>query len=61
MNRITTSLQQDKKLLSLYFTAGFPEIDDTTQIISALQENGVDMIEIPWQMGLSFRAVPRLR
>jgi len=46
MNRITTSLQQDKKLLSLYFTAGFPEIDDTTQIISALQENGVDMIEI---------------
>lgn len=46
MNRITTSLQQDKKLLSLYFTAGFPEIDDTAAIISALQENGVDMIEI---------------
>lgn len=46
MNRIPTRLQQDKKLLSIYFTAGFPEIDDTAQILRALQENGVDMIEI---------------
>ena len=46
MNRIPTRLQQDKKLLSIYFTAGFPEIDDTVQILRALQENGVDMIEI---------------
>ena len=46
MNRIPTRLQQDKKLLSIYFTAGFPEIDDTAQILRALQENDVDMIEI---------------
>lgn len=46
MNRINSTLDTDKKLLSIYFTAGFPQLDDTMPIIEALQENGVDMIEI---------------
>jgi tryptophan synthase alpha chain len=46
MNRINLKLQEDKKLLSIYFTAGFPNLDDTTKIISELEKNGVDMIEI---------------
>ena len=46
MNRIKQKLQEDKKLLSLYFTAGYPAIDDTVSILTQLQESGVDMVEI---------------
>jgi tryptophan synthase alpha chain len=46
MNRINSKLQEDKKLLSIYFTAGYPNLDDTTKIISELEKSGVDMIEI---------------
>ncbi|MDC1379763.1 tryptophan synthase subunit alpha, partial [Algibacter sp.] len=46
MNRINQKLKEDKKLLSIYFTAGYPNIDDTTSIIQDLEKNGVDMIEI---------------
>lgn len=45
-NRITTKLQGDKKLLSIYFTAGYPALNDTVQIIQDLEKNDVDMIEI---------------
>ncbi len=45
-NRIDKTLSQDKKLLSIYFTAGYPERYDTVEIIHKLQEAGVDMIEI---------------
>lgn len=46
MNRINKKLQEDKKLLSIYFTAGYPNLNDTTKIIAKLEESGVDMIEI---------------
>lgn len=46
MNRIKNTLQQDKKLLSIYFTAGYPEPEDTVSIIKDLEKNGVDFIEI---------------
>ena len=46
MNRIQASLAQNKKLLSIYFTAGFPAIDDTVSILEQLQEAGIDMIEL---------------
>lgn len=46
MNRIQASLAQNKKLMSIYFTAGFPAIDDTVSILEQLQEAGVDMIEL---------------
>jgi tryptophan synthase alpha chain len=45
-NRINTKLQEDKKLLSIYFTAGYPALNNTVQIIQDLEKNGVDMIEI---------------
>lgn len=45
-NRITTKLQENKKLLSIYFTAGYPALNDTVKIIQDLEKNGVDMIEI---------------
>jgi tryptophan synthase alpha chain len=46
MNRINQTLNQDKKLLSIYFTAGFPQLEDTVPILEQLQEAGVDMIEL---------------
>ncbi|MDP2159826.1 MAG: tryptophan synthase subunit alpha, partial [Flavobacterium sp.] len=46
MNRINKKLQEDKKLLSIYFTAGYPNLNDTTKIILELEKSGVDMIEI---------------
>ena len=46
MNRINKKLQEDKKLLSIYFSAGYPNLNDTVSIINKLEQNGVDMIEI---------------
>ena len=46
MNRIDKKLQEEGKLLSIYFTAGYPNLNDTVDIILKLQESGVDMIEI---------------
>ena len=46
MNRIDKKLEEDRKLLSIYFTAGYPNLSDTKDIIIKLQESGVDMVEI---------------
>ena len=46
MNRINQKIIEDQKLLSIYFTAGYPNLDDTVTIIQDLEKNGVDMIEI---------------
>ncbi len=47
MNRIKQLFQQKKEnILSVYFTAGYPHLDDTCEIIRELQKNGIDMIEI---------------
>ena len=46
MNRINEKLRADHKLLSIYFTSGFPNIDDTEKIIIELERSGVDFIEI---------------
>ena len=46
MNRINKKLQESKKILSIYFSAGYPNLNDTVQIIQDLEKNGVDMIEI---------------
>jgi len=46
MNRINQKLQEDKKLLSIYFTAGYPEINDTITVLEELEKSGVDLVEI---------------
>ncbi len=46
MNRINKKLVEGKKLLSIYFTAGYPKLGDTVKIIEDLEKNGVDLIEI---------------
>lgn len=35
-----------KNLLNVYYTAGYPFIDSTAEVILALQKNGADMVEI---------------
>ena len=46
-NRIFELFQKKKtKILNIYFTAGFPELDSTLKIALALEKAGVDMIEI---------------
>src|SRR3970282_734470 len=46
MNRINQQLQEDKKMRYIYSAAGYPNLNDTVQIIEDLEKNGVDMIEI---------------
>lgn len=45
-NRINQKLEETKKILSIYFSAGYPRLNDTVQIIHDLEKSGVDMIEI---------------
>ncbi len=45
-NRIKEQFKKKSNLLSIYFTAGYPKIDDTVDIICRLEDCGVDMIEI---------------
>ncbi len=46
-NRINQLFETKKKdILSVYFTAGFPRLEDTAEIITLLEKNGVDLIEI---------------
>lgn len=47
MNRIDQLFQQKKEnILSVYFTAGYPQLDDTIRVMQALEKEGVDMLEI---------------
>jgi tryptophan synthase alpha chain len=47
MNRINRLFEKKQKdILSIYFTAGFPQLNDTCEVIRELQANGIDLIEI---------------
>ncbi|WP_370513158.1 tryptophan synthase subunit alpha [Fulvivirga sp. M361] len=47
MNRINTLFANTRqKVLSVYFTAGFPNIDDTLSVAKHLEKAGADIVEI---------------
>lgn len=47
MNRIDQLFQEKKNnILSVYFTAGYPQLNDTVRVMQALEKQGVDMLEI---------------
>ena len=47
MNRIDQLFQEkEKNILSVYFTAGYPQRNDTVKVMQALEKQGVDMLEI---------------
>jgi tryptophan synthase alpha chain len=37
---------KSSNILSIYFTAGYPHLEDTLPVMCALQANGVDMVEV---------------
>lgn len=46
-NRITDLFStKSDRLLNVYFTAGFPELNDTRTVLQGLQQAGVDLVEI---------------
>lgn len=47
MNRLTDLFERkEKDILNIYFTAGYPKLEDTLIILKKLEETGVDMVEI---------------
>lgn len=46
MNKTLKIHKTDKDLLSIYYTAGYPEIDSTLKIAKELESAGVDFLEI---------------
>jgi tryptophan synthase alpha chain len=47
MNRIKKLFSnKQKNIVSIYFTAGFPQPEDTNVILNALQKHGADLVEI---------------
>jgi tryptophan synthase alpha chain len=47
MNRIKELFKKKpKNILSIYFTAGFPVLNSTMEILSSLEKNGADMVEL---------------
>lgn len=47
MSRLKELFERKKsKVLSVYCTAGFPRLESTMEVLQALQDSGVDMIEL---------------
>lgn len=47
MNRIEELFNnKSERILNVYFTAGYPSLDDTVSIIESLEKSGADLIEI---------------
>ena len=46
MKKLNQIFKEKKNLISIFFTAGFPKLDDTTTIISELSKSNVDFIEV---------------
>jgi tryptophan synthase alpha chain len=40
------NLQKKSNILSVYFTAGYPSLNSTIPILSALERNGVEVVEV---------------
>jgi len=47
MNRLTQLFQnKNRNILSVYFTAGYPKLEDTLPILTALESHGIDLAEV---------------
>ncbi|MFV1884891.1 MAG: tryptophan synthase subunit alpha [Balneola sp.] len=48
MNRITKKFEEkgSEKLMSLFITAGYPDLESTAELILGFEENGADIIEL---------------
>lgn len=46
MSRIKSLFETKKNILSIYYTAGYPGLNDTLKIAEALEQAGADLLEI---------------
>jgi len=48
LNRISDVFEKksDQKIMSLFITAGYPDMDSTTELIHELERSGADIIEL---------------
>ncbi len=46
MNRIKQLFKEKKDILSIYYTAGYPNIEDTVPILETLEASGADLVEL---------------
>ncbi len=46
MNKINELFKKKRNILSIYFSAGFPNLTDTAFVLNELEKSGADMIEI---------------
>jgi tryptophan synthase alpha chain len=46
MNRLDSLFKSKNRILNIYCTAGFPQLNSTLHIMKALQQNGADIIEL---------------
>ena len=45
-NRIDQLFEEKRDILNIYFTAGYPNLDDTLRIAKSLEVAGADILEI---------------
>lgn len=46
INKLFEGRKESDKVVSLFLTAGFPDLDSTTELILGMEENGADLIEL---------------
>ncbi len=46
MNRIKQLFKDKKDILSIYYTAGYPNLGDTVPILETLEKSGADLVEL---------------
>ena len=46
MSRIEQTFKNNKNILNVYLTAGYPNLNNTVEVVQELVNNGVDMVEI---------------
>jgi tryptophan synthase alpha chain len=46
MNKVSDVFKDNHKVLNIYITAGYPQLDSTTSLIAKLDKAGVDLIEV---------------
>lgn len=45
-SKLSALFESKKKIISIYMMAGYPNLEDTIPLLEALQDSGVDLIEI---------------
>ena len=58
VERLFEARETDKKIMSLFITAGYPDLESTVELILGFEENGADLIELGMPLVIRFRTAP---